>query len=81
MKIFDQKFANFLHNLKKIYKNIQQNIKKRYPLNFFLEKIYKNKGGGGRILPMAQKFRDSSNSEEFRTLALLDFSPFVITKP
>ena len=42
MKIFDQKFANFLHNLKKIYKNIQQNTKKRYPLNFFLEKIYKN---------------------------------------
>ena len=37
--------------------------------------------GGGRILPMAWKFRNSSNSEEFGALALLDFSPFVITKP
>ena len=35
----------------------------------------------GRILPMAWKFCISSNSEEFGTLALLDFSPFVITKP
>ena len=37
--------------------------------------------GGGRILPMARKFRNSSNSEEFGELALLDFSPFVTTKP
>ena len=37
--------------------------------------------GGGRIPPMAQKFRNSSNSEEFGTLALLDFSLFVIMKP
>ena len=37
--------------------------------------------GGGRILPMAWKFHNSSNSEEFGILARLDFSPFVITKP
>ena len=30
---------------------------------------------------MAQKFRNSYNSEEFGTLALLDFLPFVIAKP
>ena len=30
---------------------------------------------------MARKFRNSSNSAEFGALALLDFSPFVITKP
>ena len=36
---------------------------------------------GGGILPMVQKFRNSSNSIEFRALALLDFLPFVITKP
>ena len=35
---------------------------------------------GGRILPMAWKFRNSSNFEKFGTLALLDFSPFVIAK-
>ena len=37
--------------------------------------------GGGGNLPMARKFRNSSNSAEFGALALLDFSPFVITKP
>ena len=36
--------------------------------------------GGGRILPMARKFRNSLNSANFGALALLDFSPFVITK-
>ena len=30
---------------------------------------------------MARKFRNSSNSEEFGALALLDFSQFLITKP
>ena len=36
---------------------------------------------GGQNLPMARKYRNSSNSAEFGALALLDFSPFVITKP
>ena len=40
-----------------------------------------NSYGGGRNLPMARKFRNSSNSAEFGALALLDFLPFVITKP
>ena len=32
-------------------------------------------------MPMAQKFHNSLNSEEFGSLALLDFSPLEITKP
>ena len=39
------------------------------------------RGGGRQNLPMARKFNNSSNSEEFVTLALLDILPFVITKP
>ena len=37
--------------------------------------------GVGRNLPMGRKFRNSSNSAEFGALALLDFLPFVNTKP
>ena len=36
---------------------------------------------GGGIVPMARKFRDSSNCEEFGALALFDFSSFIITVP
>ena len=35
-------------------------------------------GRGGRILPITQKFHNSSNSEEFETLSLLDLLPFLI---
>ena len=47
-----------------------------------LENESKNPGSLlSQLLHMAQKFRYPSNSEDFGALALLDFSPFVITKP
>ena len=37
--------------------------------------------GSHQLKRGARKFRNFSNSEKFGVLALLDFSPFVITKP